>query len=383
MPRLISPVAEAILRHPVLVLGAILVLAGCTAERGPIVIGLTGPFSQPRGVSMRQAAELAAKDINARGGVNGRPLMLRVLDDSGGNEDVALRVAERLASDPQVVAVIGHLTSGATKAAVSVYGGARPVLTISPSASSPELTGISPWFFRVCPSDLSFGPRLAQVARQELGAVRAGVIFINNDYGRGVRHTFTEEFRRLGGTVVEEDPSLATTPTLEPYLVRMQRAGVDVLMLAVERGGAEQALREMNALGFRRPVFGGDALTSIEALGPLAEGVHVSLPYLPDRPGELNATFVSAYARAYDGARPDHRGAGAWDIVHLLAQGIAAVGTDRRALRDWVAGINGRTRPAYEGVTGRIAFDSAGDVPAKPVVIGVVRSGRMVSEAAQ
>lgn len=363
---------------------AALGLAACAAQRGPIVIGLAGPFSQPRGLSMQRAAELAVRELNARGGINGRSVALRVVDDSA-SEDVALRVAQRLYDDPQVVAVIGHLTSGASKAGARIYGGGDdPVVMISPSASSPELSGISPWVFRVCPSDLSFGPRLARVARQELGARRVGVIYVNNDYGRGVRQTFVAEFRRLGGEVVEQDPALTSTPTLEPYLTRMQRAGgVDALMLAVERGGAELALREMNRLGMRWPVLGGDALTGIEALGPLAEGMHISLPYLPDRAGAANAAFVAAYARAYPGQRPDHRGAGAYDIVHLLARAVAEAGADRRAVRDYVAEVNGQDRPAYEGVTGQIAFDAAGDVPGKPVVIGVVRDGRLVSEASQ
>src|SRR2546427_6549510 len=63
-------------RRPVL-LGAALWLAACSHEAGPIVIGVAGPFSQPRGVAMRQAAELAAAEINAKGGVKGRPLRLR------------------------------------------------------------------------------------------------------------------------------------------------------------------------------------------------------------------------------------------------------------------------------------------------------------------
>src|SRR5207245_2659729 len=67
-------------KRPVL-LGAALWLAACSQETGPIIIGVAGPFSQPRGVAMRQAAELAAAEINAKGGVKGRPLRLRVADD--------------------------------------------------------------------------------------------------------------------------------------------------------------------------------------------------------------------------------------------------------------------------------------------------------------
>jgi ABC-type branched-subunit amino acid transport system substrate-binding protein len=66
----------------------------------------------------------------------------------------------------------------------------------------------------------------------------------------------------------------------------------------------------------------------------------------------------------------------------LLAQAIAAAGPDRRAVRDYLAEV-GRKVPAFEGVTGRIAFDSAGDVPAKSVVIGVVRAGHLVLEQSE
>jgi branched-chain amino acid transport system substrate-binding protein len=331
---------------------------------------------------MRRAADLAMREINAHGG---RRLELRVIDDSG-RPEVAIRVARELAEDPAVVAVVGHLTSGTSLTAGRVYGaGRRPVAMISPSASSPDLTGVSPYVFRVCPTDLSHGAQLARYARQTLGARRAGVIYIDDDYGRGLRLSFAAEFRRLGGVVVEEDPSLAATASLEPYLARMRQAGgVDVLMLATERSGAELALRELGRLGFTWPAIGGDALTGIEAAGggALAEGVRVSSAYLSDRPGERNAVFVAAYARAYGGERPDHRGAGAYDIVYLLARAVAEVGTDRRAVRDYLARI-GTDLPAYEGVTGTIAFDARGDVPAKPVVIGAVRGGRLVTEAAR
>jgi ABC-type branched-subunit amino acid transport system substrate-binding protein len=107
----------------------------------------------------------------------------------------------------------------------------------------------------------------------------------------------------------------------------------------------------------------------------------LSTAYLVDRPGVRNERFVEAYARAYPGERPDHRGAGTYDIVHLLATVFTDVGTDRRTVRDRVA-RTGTRAPAFEGVTGTIAFDDHGDVPAKSVVIGTVRAGRLVTETA-
>lgn len=360
-----------------------LALAGCARSSGPVVIGLAGPFSQPRGASMLRGAQLAVNQLNARGGVGGgRTVELRVVDDSG-NEDTAVRVAEGLYADPTVVAVVGHLTSGTSIAAARVYGGGSdPVAMISPSASSPGLSGISPWVFRVCPSDLQHGPELARFAWQSLSARRAGIIYENNDYGRGVRNTFAAEFTRLGGSVVEADPYVTTTPSLEPYLSRMRRGGVDVLLLAAERPGAELALREMRSLGVKWPVLGGDALTGIEADGPLAEGLRVSSAYLPDRRDERNTAFIADYARAFPGQRPDHRGAGAYDAVRLVARAVEVRGAGRRAVRDYLAQV-GHRRAAFQGVTGPIAFDANGDVPGKTVVIGVIRDGALVTPAEQ
>lgn len=364
---------------PLVLAAAGLLAASCRPSREPVYIGVAGPFSQARGSSMQLAARLAAKQINDRGGIGGRQLQLVFADDSG-EDSAAVRAAQAFVDRDRVVAVVGHLSSGPTLTALGVYAGAPdPIPLISPSASSPDLSGISRWMFRICPSDLVHGTQLARFARQRLGAARAAVIYTNDDYGRGVRRTFVSEFQRLGGTVLEEDPYLVGHGSPEPFVSRVRRAGgVDVLVLATQRVEAEAVLREVRSAGLGWAVIGGDALVGIESDGPLADGVRVSVSYLSDRTGERNDAFVTAYARAY-GQRPDHRGAGAYDVVMLLAQAIGQVGPQRDAIRDYLASV-GRGRPAYEGVTGRIAFDSAGDVPDKSVSIAVVRGGRLVTE---
>lgn len=332
---------------------------------------------------MRHAAELAVREINAQGGIRGRRLELRIRDDSA-RPEIAIRIAQEFVDDPSIVAVVGHLTSTASLAAGRTYGEARhPVVMISPSASSPDLSGVNPYIFRGCPSDLSHGAQLARYARKALSARRVGIIYLDDDYGRGLRLSFASEFRRLGGQIVEEDPMLATTSSLEPYLARVrQGGGIDALMLATDRDGAELALREMRALGQHWIALGGDALSGIEKDGALAEGVRMSVAYLVDQPGDRNAKFVTAYARAYPGERPDHRGATAYDIVQMLAAVIAEVGTDRSAIRDRLARV-GTDRPAFQGVTGKLAFDKNGDVPDKSVVIGTVRDGQLITEPGQ
>src|SRR2546421_5548660 len=105
-----------------LVVAATLALAACSRPTGPIAVGLAGPFSQPRGASMLRAAQLAVNQVNAKRGIRGRKLELRIVDDSG-NEDTAVRVAEQLYADPAVVAVVGHFSSVSALAAARVYGG--------------------------------------------------------------------------------------------------------------------------------------------------------------------------------------------------------------------------------------------------------------------
>src|ERR1043166_3876373 len=181
-------------------------VTACVRGSDSIVIGLAGPLQDPLGVSEQRAARFVVDQINQHGGVRGgRQLRLRSGDDSG-TESGAVLAAKALYDDPAVVAVVGHVTSGTSIAAARVYGkGGDAVAMISPTASSPELSGINRYVFRVCPSSLQHGPALARFARQRLDARRAGVLSMNDDYGRGVRQAFAAEFTRLGGVVVEED----------------------------------------------------------------------------------------------------------------------------------------------------------------------------------
>lgn len=353
------------------------VLAGCES-RAPIVIGLAGPFSEPRGESMKLAAQLAVNEINAAGGILGRRLALEALDDSAQTAR-AMAVATLLYDDRRVVAVIGHLTSGAAIAAADVYNAGRnPVVALSPSASNPDLTGVGRYTFRLCATDLAHGTTLARFATTRLGARRAAIIYLNDDYGRGILGTFADEFRRLDGTIVAMDPVLPGAEDITPYLDFIQHdSRAQVLMVAGDREMASLVLRLARARGLTLPIIGGDGLAGIEAEGALANGVYLTANYLPDLPGARNAAFLRAYGAANGGQRPDHRGAGTYDAVYLLADAIRVAGARRSAIRDALAQV-GHARAAFNGVTGRITFDGRGDVPDKTVLVGVVRDGHIV-----
>jgi branched-chain amino acid transport system substrate-binding protein len=383
-----TPIHRPVLRRIALPL-ALLALAGCggSSSDEPIQIGLAGPLGQANGRSMKLAAQMAVDEINKTGGIDGRMLELVERDDEA-DPDRAIAVAGYLRDSTDVVAVVGHVNSSATLAAAKIYneeqGGhsGAPVTQISPASSSPAVTDAGPWTFRVCPSDLLHGPAVATHAFARLGSRRAAVLYHNDAYGRGVAETFADAFTQAGGTVVARDPFMPElvedAATVDPYLVRAIRSGMDALVVAGQAGPGMQIVREARRLGFTGPVMGADGLTGVKDAGADAEGIFVSSAFLPDRASEQAQAFVAAYRERFN-ELPDHRGAMTYDAIKLLAAAIGRAGTDRAKLRDEVekVGLPGSGVGAYEGVSGTIAFDENGDVPGKEVAVGMVRRGQL------
>jgi len=358
-------------------LAATLLISACRLSSGPIRIGLAGSLSDPVGVPMKHAAELAVEEINAAGGIGGRPLELVQRDDYA-DPDSAVFVATDL-YEAGVSAVIGHLFSSTTLAAAPVYnGGADPVAAVSPSSSSPEVSTAGDYTFRICPSDLAHGAALARWVYDTLALRRGAVLYLNDQYGRGVRQTFVKDFTRRGGALQSIDPYLGDVPHVGPYLDRLAKgSGTDFLLVAGNRLEAEEILRQARKRGLTMPVLGGDGLEGIEAAGSLAEGVYVSAAYLPTLSTPANKAFLQAYRRKFPSAGlPNQPAAATYDAVYLLRDVIARAGTKRQAIRRELARV-GTGAPAFRGVTGVVAFDTRGDVPNQAVYIGVVRNGNV------
>lgn len=349
---------------------------------GNIVIGLAGPLELSYGRSMQNAARMAAEEINAAGGIDGRQIELIIRDDAADPQQ-AIVIANEFVANPAIVAVVGHITSGATLAGAGIYNAVENgLLEISPTASSPLITEAGEWTFRLCPSDLEHGPALAQWLRSRLGARSAHVLYANDAYGRGVRESFVDAFRAQGGAILGTDPFLPVFVAqnvnfFDPFIERAIARRANAIVVGGLAPEAIDIIRSARAHGFAGRILGADGLLGVEEAGEVAEGVYVSTPFLPDMPGPATQVFVEAYRQRY-GTAPDAYAALTYDALMLVAQAISEEGTDRAAIRDWVAGV-GSERPAYDGVTGRIAFDENGDVAEKPVVIGVVRGGAVVS----
>jgi branched-chain amino acid transport system substrate-binding protein len=382
--------------------------AACKGGSGDtITIGVAGPINKPNGRSLRMAAEMAAEEINKANLIPGKTIRLAVEDDNG-DASQAIEVAARLRANPAVLAVIGHVNTGATLAAAPIYNetfggsdsnagngsgdsaqgkaradslrGTSPLVEISPASSGMELTQAGDWTFRSVPTDREHGPVLArQVIR--LGRSRAAILFSNDDYGRGVMTSFADAFQHERGTIVESDPYLPSavdgTDGLAPYLTRAMRSGADALVIAGAADKATVIIGAARRLGFTGPILGGDGLTSLKD-SAVADGLYVSSAWLPDRADAGSQDFVRRYYERYH-ELPDHRGANAYDLMYLLADAIKNAGASREAIRDYLAQV-GRSRPAFNGTaTGKIAFDENGDVVGRDVMIGVVRDRKLVT----
>ena len=357
--------------------GLALLLLGtaCGGTDLPVRIGLAGPFSDPVGAPMRRAAELAAEEINAAGGINGRPIELVARDDAG-DPDSAVQVATDLVAE-QVVAVIGHVYSGTTLAAAPIYGaGSDPIPVLTPSSSAPEVAQAGNHVFRLCPTDLEHGAALATWLRRGLSLGRGAVLYLDNPYGRGVRQAFVTRFGALGGAILSVDPYLGTNPDVGPYLDRLaQQNAADFLVVAGNRDDAEAILGQARARGMTMPVVGGDGLEGIEAAGDIADGVYLTSAYLPTLDTPENRRFVAAYRGRYpDAAPPNQPAAATYDAIYLLRDLLRDGRVTRRALLEALTTI-GETRPPYQGVTGMLGFDGQGDLARMPVLIGAVRGG--------
>ncbi|HEX8695257.1 MAG TPA: ABC transporter substrate-binding protein [Longimicrobium sp.] len=380
------------IRGPFLLFCA-LALAGCGRGGGgqDVVIGVAGPLARPNGRSMKLAAEMAVAEINAAGGVDGRDLRIEWGDDEA-DAGKAIDVARRLRANPEVVAVVGHVNSAASREAAKIYNAVDndsvegdPVVEVSPASSAPELSQAGEWTFRVTPTDLEFAPKLADWALGRLGSRRAAVLYANDAYGQGVKEGFLASFRRGGGTVVSADPYLPAMFTaddaLDPFLRRALSRGADALVIGGQAAEGTKIIAAARRLGYTGPILGSDGLTGVKDAGAVAEGVFISSAFLPDRPNERTQKFVGDYQRRF-GELPDHRGAMAYDVIYLLREAIRRVGTDRAAIRGYLARVGAEGgHPPFEGVSGTVRFDQNGDAVGKEVSVGVVRGGRLVTAA--
>ncbi len=338
-------------------------LAACGGDTASYTLAAAGPWKLSHGKNTQAGIALAVKEINAAGGINGHKLTVKDADDDADGAKAAA-IAQRFVDDPSIAAVIGHVTSGAMVAAAKVYDGHLPALATS--ASSPDLTGISPWAFRVISSDSANGVEMAKFATRT-GHKRAAILYENDNYGRGLADAFRKSF---AGEIVSIDPIPAEAKNAEIYISYFKVKQPDIVFIAGFEASGVALLTEAKRQGLKTDFMGGDGWTPLASHAAIAEGAYVGAPFTATDPRPDAQKFVAAYKAANNGAEPDGNAALGYDATKVLAAALAAVGPNRARIRDWLASIE----HPIDGVTGPIRFLPSGDPIGKTITMTRVQA---------
>ena len=357
-------------RRAVIALACLATLS-CQQSSTGYVIAAAGPWKEGYGQMNRLGIELAVEEINKSGGIDGHRLDVIYRDDQGDGETAA-KIAQEFVANENISAVVGHVNSGAMVAAARIYDGRLPALATT--ATSPALTGVSPWVFRVISSDSANGIDLARFAAH-LGAQRAAILYENNAYGRGL----TDAFRRnFPGEVISIDPIAdAGDQDFEPYISYYKRTSPEIVFVAGTDASGMTLLREAKRQGLSARFLGGDGWTGIVADTNASEGAFVGAPFTDADTRPEVRKFVQAF-RDRNQRVPDGNAALAYDATMVIARALAKQGASRPRIRDFLAGLHART--PMPGVTGPLAFLPNGDPVGKRFVMTRVRRGALVPE---
>ncbi|HKW46160.1 MAG TPA: ABC transporter substrate-binding protein, partial [Gemmatimonadaceae bacterium] len=277
--------------------------------------------------------------------------------------------------------------------------GKRAVIAVTPTATNPQVTLVSRWIFRVCPTDDDAARALARFAIDSLHVQRVAIVYRNDLFGRGFTRTITPELTNSNVIIAERDPYLAEITEYQAYAARIARSGIEAVIFAGGGVDAADLVRALHNESAHPAILGTDDVASIldgakagvanatrvtrgrprrSVAEPQAtddrdlfRGVRFTAFYDPKRATDGDAKqFATDYSRRF-GLAPTPQAALAYDATMVIGRAELAVGPDRNRIRNWVASI-GTSLPAMHGVTGDIRFDDHGDAVAKPVVIGTI-----------
>ena len=365
------------IRRVVLLLAGMAVLLGCgggEVVKIGAVLPLTGEWSI-YGQPIKNGVELAYQELRAQEDYP-QTIELVIADSASDPETGKQALADLYASG--AVAVIGGATSTEALQMVSIADRYDRVL-LSPSASNPELTGISKNFYRVFLSDAREGTTMASFAFGKLGIKSAVILAKEEDYAKGIQVVFANEFERQGGEVLDliEFPANADASGLVERVMTLDPESVYIAAYAPDIATLLSALR---AKGYEKYIFTTSAFASpavIEQQGEAAEGVFLTQTvFEPDSEEEKIQRFVNTYREAH-GIQPDLYAAHGYDAMMVLAEALRKAGP---IATDFWKGITSIRE--FAGVTGMIQFDERGDVQKFPRVY-VVEEGNLIDYEAE
>ncbi len=359
----------------------------------PIRIGVSGPFtggSSPMGLSMRDGIRVAAAEINAAGGLLGRPLLLIERDDEARNERGA-KIAQELIGKEKIVAGVGIVNTGVALASQRFYQEARiPMLTAVATGSIITRQFLPPqhpenFIFRVSASDTIQAAMIVEEAVERRRFKKVAILADSTNYGQLGREDLERALERKGVRPLAVERFNIRDIDMTRQLLKAREAGAEVLLTYGIGPELAQIANGAAKLGWPVPIIGSWPLSMsnfIDNAGPNGEGARMPQTFIQEPTTPTRRAFIEAYQKLSRTERMPSPSAAAqgYDAMLLLAAAIRQAGTTHGS----------RVREALEGLKERIegvvmvydrpfsradheAFDSPNQA-----VMGEVRGGRVV-----
>ena len=345
------------------------------ADGDRVVIGAILPLTGTGAVwgeNSRKGMELARKEVNATGGINGKKLEI-VYEDTQGFPQVAVSAIKKLISVDKVQVVLGCATSSATLAAAPIAKRNHVVL-FSPGASSPKLSDAGPYFFRNFPSDAIEAPEIARMVFKKLNVKMVAILYVNNEFGKGQEQAFRQEFEHLGGKVVATEAFAQEASDFRTQITKIKDSNHEAIFLPGYPREMSTVLRQLAESGIKVPIVCPSAVVDDKLLqisGKVVEGVI----FADQRPADTNIPSVSHFLRSYRETyheEPRILTDTSYDAVKLVAKCITEAGNSGPAIQDALASTKD-----YPGAIGLTTFNEHGEIVKTPV-FKKVENGKIV-----
>ena len=324
------------------------------------------------GQSSDNALKMATAEVNAKGGLLGKPIEIALEDDGSRAEQVPLAI-NKLISEKNVLAIFGEVASSNSLAAAPICQAAG-VPMLSPTSTNPKVTQVGDYIFRACFIDPFQGSVMAKFASGDLNAKTAAIFTdVKSDYSKGLTEFFKKEFVASGGKIVAEENYRAGETDFRGQLTNIKGKAPDVIYAPGYYTEVANVAVQARSLGISVPMLGGDGWDSpklFEIGGKAVEGCYLSNHYSSENKDPKVVKFVTDYRKKY-GETPDALAAVAYDAAYIMFDAIErSGGTDRAKLRDALAATKN-----FQGVTGNISMDKDRNAQ-KPIVILKIENGK-------
>lgn len=343
-------------------------------------IGAIGPATGGAavyGIAVQNGADLAIKEINAAGGINGYQIEYNFQDDELDNEKSVN--AYNTLKDWGMQMLVGTTTSGCC-IAVAAESSADNMFQLTPSGSSVDCINGNDNVFQVCFTDPNQGVGAAQYIGTNAVAEKVAVIYDSSDvYSSGIYEKFVQEAANQSFEIVSAEAFTADNKT--DFSVQLQKAkdaGAELVFLPIYYTEASLILKQADAMGYAPKFFGCDGLDGILNVEnfdtALAEGVMLLTPFAADAEDDATKSFVSAYEAAY-GETPNQFAADAYDAVYIIKAAVEASGaTPDDSISDICDKLKAvMTEITVDGLTGEaMSWDADGAVNKAPKAMEIV-----------